>query len=428
MPEADESSEPSVTVGEILETFLGMPPDLQALIFGRAIREDPTVAAGALFPHLTDPERASGLVEVDRELRKDAVRNAVQLIRASNAKPVYPTELEFIAEKLREGSLAAPAPTVGELLYSGRVNAVYGTHTAGKTWTALYLSLLNAEAGGRTLFIDYEDSAEGLAARCMAMDPKLPSSVMYHGPSDVMTAASLAPVVELRGVTLVVIDSTGESMAASGYDSNSEKDVTAWFTDVPDGIAALGPAVLLLDHVAKKQDGTPMPVGSFRKSAAITGAQFSLENKAGFSRSQAGWSLLTCTKDRNGYFATGEVVGRVDFVPADGDMQVSLRRGEQVVRSAVDRMQQAILDYVRERMATVHGRLDDDGEAMDGRPNITQIRNNVKGDNTKIKEAVDRLVERGHLAQEHIKQGKTTRDVYVPGDGGFSMIADDDLI
>jgi hypothetical protein len=30
--------------------------------------------------------------------------------------------------------------------------------------------------------------------------------------------------------------------------------------------------------------------------------------------------------------------------------------------------------------------------------------------------------------QEHIKQGKTTRDVYVPGYGGLGPVEDDDLI
>jgi hypothetical protein len=170
------------------------------------------------------------------------------------------------------------------LLYPARVNAVYGTHTAGKTWLGLYLARLNAEAGGHTLVIDYEDSDVGIAERCLALDPKLAEHVSYVAPDGPVNGSHLEHVIRSRGVTLVILDSVGESMSAAGLDSNLEPDVTRWFTDVPDTIAALGPAVLIIDHIAKKQDGTPSPVGSFRKSAAITGAQFALENKVGFSR------------------------------------------------------------------------------------------------------------------------------------------------
>jgi hypothetical protein len=423
----------TISGGEIVELFENLAPVMQEELLTRALRKDPTVLPKLLFPEVDDPAmRLDGTLDVQRELHKQAVKDAVRLIRASKAKPVYPRELRYTAEQLRDGTLQAPTPTVGGLLYPGRVSALYGSHTAGKTWTALHIASLEAAQGGKVLLLDYEDSVEGVAARCIAIGGGLEESVMYHAPEGVITASALAHTVEAKGITLVIIDSVGESMAASGYDSNSELDVTAWFTEVPDGIASLGPAVLVLDHIAKRQDGTPQPVGSFRKSAAITGAQFALENKVGFSKTLSGWSKLTCTKDRNGYFATGEVVGRIDFEPDDGTMRVRFTRGEMaetLVDGRFTRLEQAILDFVAERYETVHGKLDDAGDEMDGRPNITQIREAVKtsgvpGHNTKIRESVDDLVTRGWLVLEHIKSGKTTRDVYVPGDGGFERHGD----
>lgn len=118
----------------------------------------------------------------------------------------------------------------------------------------------------------------------------------------------------------------------------------------------------------------------------------------------------------------------MDFKPGEGTMDVVFTRGDTTRMEVTDRVEQDVLEYVRDRMEEVHGKVDDNGDEMDGRPNITQIRGAVKGDNTKIKEAVDRLVLNGWLLQEHIKQGKTTRDVYVPGYGGLGPVEDDDLI
>jgi len=415
------------TLGDFTQTVLDLAPEFQSHVLAAAVRKDPTIAAGIWFPDEPDAaRRVSHSVELRRLIDRDRAREAYDLLRASEAKPLYPTALEHVVERLSDGLLQRPAPSVGGLLYPSRVNAVYGTHTAGKTWLGLHLARLNAESGGHTLVIDYEDSDVGIAERCLALDPSLAEHVSYVAPEGPINGSHLEQIIRQRRVTLVLLDSVGESMSVAGLDSNLEPDVTRWFREVPDTIAALGPAVLIIDHIAKKQDGTPSPVGSFRKSAAITGAQFALENRVGFSRSQAGWSRLTCTKDRNGYFATGQVVGRVDFSPGEGSMSVTFRAGEDEAARLHDSMEQAILDYVRERMAEVHGRVDDDGEEMDGRPNITQIRAAVRGDNGKIKDAVDRLVLNGWLELEYRKSGKTTRDVYVPSTGGLTAISENE--
>lgn len=402
-------------VYDVVSAFKGMATSDQQWWLRKMVEAAPVVALAAVFPDFDAATR----VEVGLRFKKLQVdHEAKEMLNTSlygASEPALVHDLEVVAERLESGLEQRPEPSVAELLYPGRVNAVYGTHTAGKTWLALYMAKLNMEAGGKTLIIDYEDSPVGFADRCRALDVRLAKAARYVAPQGRVNITDLASVIQDEDISLVIIDSAGESLAAGGYDSNSERDVTEWFTLVPDALAALGPAVLLLDHIAKKQDGTPSPVGSFRKSAAITGAQFSMENKVGFSRERSGWSKLTCTKDRNGYFATGEVVGRVDFMPCDGDMQVTLKRGETEAMAVTDRIEIDVLLYVGDRWA-LDGAQDEDGNDIDGRPDITQIRSGVTGDNTKIREAVDRLVGRGFLDKVVIATSlKRTRDLYKPG-------------
>jgi hypothetical protein len=380
----------------------------------------------ALIPDYSVGVQAEARKAYDRMRGQELAREWAESVNGSGSDDVYVVPMVEAADRIALGLVDRPAPSIGGLVYAGRVNLFYGSYTAGKTWLVLHLARLNAESGGRTLFVDYEDTEDGVAGRCLALDETLPKSIDYMGvPSGVrLNPQRLARLVEKEGYTLVIIDSLGEAMASVGLDSNLELDVTRWASEVPDVIAAAGPAVALLDHIAKKQDGTPTPVGSFRKGAAITGAMFALENKVGFSRERSGWTRITCTKDRNGFFATGEVVGRVTFTPGepyDGSvMDVAIHRGEAVETEGVrDAFQGAILDFVREMWA-LQGTPDENGDEMETRPNITAIRAGVrergmKGHNDKFAEAVEDLVRRGWLDRVTLATGpKTSRTVYEP--------------
>jgi hypothetical protein len=418
-----EPDEPSWVPAERIEQMVALDESTLSVALRELGRRRPELGLSKL---LADEKNARDLeYHLERRRREARARVDAEEEERKASEPLDVVPLDELAEQLDKGELTPPTPTIGGLLYEGRVNALFGDYTAGKTWVALHLAQLNAEErGGRTLFIDYEDSALGITARCRALDPKLPHSVTYVDGSTIerLNVRELGYHVEELGITLVVIDSTGMSLAAEGADGNADDDVAKWFRTVPYAIAHLGPAVLLLDHVPKKADGRPTPVGSFRKGAAITGAQYALVSKNGFSRVVAGSSQVICTKDRNGFFATGEVVGRVLFTPDEEaeKLAVELQRtnGAESSVAQLDKLQNAILLYVRDRMATVHGQLDENDQEMDGRPSITQIREAVKKDmqvhNAKVRAAVDDLVETGWLELEHMKSGKSTRDVYVP--------------
>ena len=215
-------------------------------------------------------------------------------------------------------------PDIG-VIYSRRVNIVFGSHTAGKTWISLWHAA-EAIPLGRTLYIDYEDNAASFKRRARPLDERLLRNVFHYRPNGPVDWTSVARLVRQHDIALVVVDTVGEALAAAGLDYIDATDVATWLAKVRP-VAELGPAVLLLDHVAKTQDGKASPVGSFRKTAGIDGAAFHFVNKSGFSKERAGWSVLTATKDRNGTFATDEVVARVDFVPdGSGGLAVTVSR------------------------------------------------------------------------------------------------------
>lgn len=245
-------------------------------------------------------------------------------------KSWQPIELAAVVAGLQAGTLQRPSPTVGRLsdgshwLYAARTNGLAGESGCGKTWTALQAVATELQSGNAVFFIDLEDDHIGVVSRLLSMgvDPRLvadPNRFVYIHPDELFTHGE--PYVEalLDGLrpTLVVIDSTGESMALEGCDPNSDDAVARWFQRIATRIARRGPAVLLIDHLPKANAGAPSPIGSQRKRAALSGVQFIQEVKKGmsFAKGHAGEAVLTCTKDRSGHFVTGQVAAKLIVNP-----------------------------------------------------------------------------------------------------------------
>ncbi|SKC50392.1 AAA family ATPase [Okibacterium fritillariae] len=231
------------------------------------------------------------------------------------------TDIRDVVAGLAAGTLATPQPSVGRLydgsclLYAGRTNGLAGESGCGKTWTALRIAQTELGDGANVVYVDFEDTSVGVVARLLAMG--VPASVIadprrfvYVQPDERfvgVAAAEFMTLIAAMQPSLVVIDSTGESMAVEGSDPNSDDQVARWFQLLPTAIARMGPAVLLLDHLPKADTTAPSPIGSQRKRAAISGVQLIQSVKKGmsFARGQAGEAELVCTKDRAGHFVTG---------------------------------------------------------------------------------------------------------------------------
>lgn len=231
------------------------------------------------------------------------------------------------------GTLRRAAPTVAPvrggaaLFYPGKVNGLAGESGAGKTWTLLHAAAGILDDGGTVVYIDHEDDPAGIVGRLLDLGVSadaVGARFAYLNPSEKPTAGDLqalaALVADLRPV-LVVVDSTGEGLALEGANPNADEEVAAWFLRVPRRLSLVayddqpGPAVVVLDHVTKADDGGLWPIGSQRKRAAISGAQYMQRLVKPFDKDTAGHALLVCAKDRHGNYRTGQRVAELHVTP-----------------------------------------------------------------------------------------------------------------
>lgn len=234
---------------------------------------------------------------------------------------------------LLAGTLQRPAPTVGAirggsaLFYRGRINGIAGESGSGKTWTALHAARQELDQGGAVVYVDHEDDAGGITGRLLDLGAT-PDAILerfaYFNPDQKPTAVDMAALVAVVAdlePALVVIDSTGEGLSLSGANPNADDEVAAWFLLVPRRLAKVdyggqpGPAVVVLDHVTKTDEGGLWPIGSQRKRAAITGAQYMQRVTRPFAQDSAGAANLICAKDRHGNYRMNQRVAVLTVTP-----------------------------------------------------------------------------------------------------------------
>lgn len=246
------------------------------------------------------------------------------------------------------GTITRPTPTIGRradgraLFYRGKVNGVAGASNAGKSWTGFYSCAQEITDGAHVVYVDLEDDMAAAVARLL--DLGVPADVIverfhYVSPAEAFTyaaAEAFGRLLDEVRPSLVVIDSTGESMALDGAKPNDDDDVARWFRRLPTAVARrCGAAVLVLDHVTKAEDGGLWPIGSQRKRAAIGGAQYMQVNVRPFDRTTAGFSKLVCAKDRHGNYHQGQTVALLRVDPTAGGVSIELGTPQETTSSGV---------------------------------------------------------------------------------------------
>ncbi|MGE3194107.1 MAG: AAA family ATPase [Microbacteriaceae bacterium] len=259
--------------------------------------------------------------------------------------------LDSILDGIAAGTFRLPLPTVGMLadgsaglFYPGRVNGVAGESGAGKGWVALTVAHEQMTLGQHTYYIDFEDSPALAVLRLvevLGVDPELVRRQFHYlHPTrhDLDGIAELVKRVAATPGAFVVIDSTGESIAAAGLNQNHDEDVAAWFQSLAHPLADEGGAtVVLLDHMVKAEDGGLWPIGSQRKRAAITGAQYVAEVSRPFSKTTDGMVTVKVAKDRHGAREVRSVATYVQFQhpiisqSQRGDGQLEIVRSEALI-------------------------------------------------------------------------------------------------
>jgi len=223
-----------------------------------------------------------------------------------------------------DGDLEDPEPTVGilpngtGLLYAESVNGIAGEPSGGKSWTSMLIMAQEIGNGRPVVYVDLEDTPRRIIHRLLtvgATRAQIRDHLMYVRPSEALDLegrGAIDQLVQQHQPRLFVVDSTGEALALQGTKPNADEEVAHWFRLLPHHVAAQGPAVLLNDHVTKASDGGRWPIGSQRKLAAITGAQYTQNSVEPFSRDTSGHSSLMVSKDRHGFRAVGSCAGHLD--------------------------------------------------------------------------------------------------------------------
>lgn len=310
-----------------------------------------------------------------------------------------PVDLSDVVSGLLSGTVERLAPTVGlrdgggALFYAGKVNGVAGASGSGKSWTALASCLQQIAAGRHVVYVDLEDDALGVVGRLLDLGAD-PADVLarfhYVNPDEsygILARERLLSMVDELAPTLVVIDSTGESMALDGAKPNDDDDTARWFKSLPSPIARRGPAVLVLDHVVKADDGGLWPIGSQRKRAAISGAQYMQAVVRPFARGQRGAAKLVCSKDRHGAYRAGEKVADLVVEP-DGD-RLSFTLTAPAATAGVDGATfrpTALMERVSRYL-----------EMVDRSASRSTVTDRVQGNRTALLQALDVLKAEGHV-------------------------------
>jgi RecA/RadA recombinase len=208
------------------------------------------------------------------------------------------------------------------LFYSGRINGLFGDSGGGKTWVALHAIKEAIEAGNDAVLVDYEDHPAAAVSRLEAIGVSrkaLLKHLIYIQPQERWNAVAEKNLVEGlagRRIAIAVIDSTGEGMALDGVNPNADDEVARWFRGAARTLAAMGAAVVLIDHVPKMQAGsrnTDFASGSQRKRAAINGAAYYLEVVVAPSRDTDGKFKLITRKCRFGWRKHGTIACEVEM-------------------------------------------------------------------------------------------------------------------
>jgi hypothetical protein len=222
--------------------------------------------------------------------------------------------------------------TIGEmvdgrcLFYPGSVNMLFGWTAEGKSWIALYTCYQEVRKGRHVIYVDYEDHPRRIKIKMLSLgttEDDLDTYFHYVHPAESLKSLieeaeekedpvtpALERFIRLAQVSVVVIDTTGESMASEGLDENAAPQVIQWYELWGRPLAALGPAVVVLDHVTNDPMTRGRPKGSGDKLGGTDGSAYSvvMVKKQPFGKHRVGLANVTAVRDKAGNYALGDVV------------------------------------------------------------------------------------------------------------------------
>lgn len=235
------------------------------------------------------------------------------------------------------GDFVQEVPSVAEVLpgrslfYAGRLNEIHGEPGEGKTNVAIAAVNTILAQGGSVLYIDPEDTPQGFVNRALGLGgdaAAILERVSYlHNPTpeEILAAQAWAAA---NTPNLVVLDGMAEALALCDFNEDSNPEVINFLRIYIRPFADAGSAVLLLDHVAKSQDGNKrFSRGAGSKLGRYDGCSFQIELGVAYTPQVEGFVRLRVSKDRNGGLGVprGKVAFELHFVPGADHTQAEFR-------------------------------------------------------------------------------------------------------
>jgi hypothetical protein len=239
-----------------------------------------------------------------------------------------PTSWRFIdLEPVKQGRGTPPpaylARTDGvPLVYRGEAHVFVGPSETLKSWAAVLACRSVYEAGSRSLYVDFEDSAETFVERARIVgipEKAIGTSVRYMRPDEsaltMRAEADITTALDEFPPELVVLDGVTAAYALHGWDISKAEDAARWQHLVRRTVRASGATSIEVDRTGN--DETPGAVGSQHKRAGLDGAQFTFSEGAPVTRGVPGYAYVNITKDRYGHIRPHAVNNEIGVLHVD---------------------------------------------------------------------------------------------------------------
>lgn len=358
---------------------------------------------GALLPeHGPEGKSPSApAVEVE-ELDEDAREDLDPLdARPSSWSPVD-------LEPYLTGKLTVPDPEVCRrndgacLMYRGRVNMLFGSSESAKSWIAMAICLQEIEAGGRALYLDFEDEPvqtlnrlrllgavdDDLRAQFSYIRPEGPLADMQRnkwGKDQPTQSGEFAQdqfdmALHTLDPDIIVADGMTALYGLHGLDANdavSTDVITSWLKRLTRNGRS---TVIIIDHQAKSAEKGSMPIGSQHKVAMVQGTLLQVWPIKQPMPGDVGEMELVVLKDR-----PGQVRAHSQKTGGRGKAQVA---GVVTLDSRTEGRSSLVITPPRRTPSGGGGTLNADGE------DVHDVERRVELDFTDMSKAMEKLAQR----------------------------------
>lgn len=306
------------------------------------------------------------------------------------------------------GKLTVPDPEVCRrndgacLMYRGRVNMLFGSSESAKSWIAMAICLQEIEAGGRALYLDFEDEPvqtlnrlrllgavdDDLRAQFSYIRPEGPLADMQRnkwGKDQPTKSGEFAQdqfdmALQSLDPDIIVADGMTALYGLHGLDANdavSTDVITSWLKRLTRNGRS---TVIIIDHQAKSAEKGSMPIGSQHKVAMVQGTLLQVWPIKQPMPGDVGEMELVVLKDR-----PGQVRAHSQKTGGRGKAQVA---GVVTLDSRIEGRSSLVITPPRRTPSGGGGVLNADGE------DVNDVERRVELDFTDMSKMMEKIAQR----------------------------------